>query len=364
MALLLPQVASAYDFEVDNLYYDINDDGASVVVNGYSKDIIGEMVIPSSVAYNGKNYSVTSIGVRAFYGCKGLTSLIIPSTVTEINAQAFFECKSLTCLNIPNSVIKIDVSAFAFCSGLTNVTISKSVTEIGYYAFYGCTSLTSIIIPKSVTVVNGSSFGGCTGLTSIIVEDGNKVYDSRDNCNAIVETASNTLIMGCENTTIPNSVTKIGLKAFADFIGLRSVAIPNSVKVIGIGAFAGCIGLTDVTIPYSVTTIGELAFTDCTGLTNVTIPNSVTIIGTGAFYGCSGLTSIHSRIVNPSDCLIVERVFSEVDKDKCILYVPPKSIGLYKKAEQWRDFKNIKAETGTSTTKKGDKGIKKRNRRR
>lgn len=117
--------------------------------------------------------------------------------------------------------------------------------------------------------------------------------------------------------------------------------------------------------------IGEIvipAFADCTGLTSIIIPKSVTNIGLSAFEGCIGLTSIHSQIENPSNCemlnFVTFAVFKGVDKEKCTLYVPKKSVNLYKNAEQWSDFKNIKAETGTSTTQKGNKGTKKRNRRR
>lgn len=134
--------------------------------------------------------------------------------------------------------------------------------------------------------IDGSAFSGCKGLTSIRVEAGNIVYDSRNNCNAIIETASNTLIAGCKNTNIPNSVTSIGSRAFHGCTGLTSITIPNSVTRIGSFAFEDCTGLTSITIPNSVTSIGNYAFRGCTGLTSITIPNSVTSIGDDAFYNC------------------------------------------------------------------------------
>ena len=130
-------------------------------------------------------------------------------------------------------------------------------------------------------------------MTSIIVENGNTSFDSRNNCNAIIETATNTLIAGCKNTTIPNSVTSIGNGAFDGCSGLTSVMIPNSVTSIGEWAFSYCTGLTSVTIPNSVTSIGREAFRDCSSLTSLKIPNSVTSIGYWAFYGCSGLASVN-----------------------------------------------------------------------
>ena len=166
------------------------------------------------------------------------------------------------------------------------------VTSIGEHAFEYCNGLTSVTIPNSVTSIGYYAFGGCSGLTSIVVEEGNTVFDSRGNCNAIIKTADNELIAGCQNTLIPNSVTSIGRFAFSGCSGLTSVTIPNSVTSIGEGAFSGCSGLTSVTIPGSVTSIGDYAFSGCSGLTSVTIPNSVTSIGESAFSGCSGLTSV------------------------------------------------------------------------
>ena len=236
--------------------------------------------------------SVTSIGDAAFYGCSCLTSITIPNSVTSIGGSAFRDCSGLTSITIPNSVTSIASSAFSGCSGLTSITIPNSVTSIGSEAFYGCSGLTSVTIPNSVTSIGSGAFSGCSGLTSIKVEDNNAKYDSRNNCNAIIEKSSNTLIVGCKNTIIPNSVTSIGGSAFRDCSGLTSITIPNSVTSIASSAFYGCSGLTSITIPNSVTSIDSYAFYGCSGLTSITIPNSVTSIGGSAFRDCSCLTSI------------------------------------------------------------------------
>ena len=280
--------------------------------------------------------SITYIGNGIFFNCSGLTSVTIPNSVTSIGESAFDYCSGLTSVTIPNSVTSIGEAAFFGCSGLTSVTIPNSVTSIGEAAFFGCSGLTSVTIPNSVTFIGKYAFADCSGLTSVTVDKNNGTYDSRDNCNAIIETSTNKLIVGCKNTTIPNSVTSIGDRAFEGCSGLTSVTIPNSVTSIGRYAFYNCSGLTSVTIPNSVTSIGDYAFTDCSGLTSVTIPNSVTSIGYDAFRGCSGLTKLVSLAVEPPIC--GRGAFEKVDKTTCQLLVPEESINKYKTADQWKEF--------------------------
>ena len=246
--------------------------------------------------------SVTEIGMLAFSGCSGLTSISVandnPNFDSRNNCNAIIETKTnsliVGCKNtiIPNSVTKIGVGAFYGCSSLTKVTIPNSVTEIGESAFAGC-SVTQVNIPKSVTKIGAGAFGSCSGLTSISVANDNPNYDSRNNCNAIIETETNTLIAGCKNTIILNSIIKIGNSAFVGCSDLIQVKIPNSVTEIGADAFARCSGLTQVNIPNSVTKIGDSAFARCSGMTQVNISNSVTKIGDHAFADCSGLTQVN-----------------------------------------------------------------------
>ena len=270
--------------------------------------------------------SVTEIGEKAFSRCSGLTSITIPDSVTEIGDWAFLLCSGLTsvvwnanncavvksgiCLiNAPfnglfNNLTRIRTFSFGdeveripanLCrglSGLTSITIPDSVTRIGDYAFSNCSGLTSVTIPNSVIKIGDFAFSDCSGMASIVVEQGNTNYDSRNNCNAIIKTASNTLLRGCKSTIIPNSVTKICNNAFSDCNELTSITIPNSVTSIGRTAFYGCSRLISIVIPDSVTEIGDYAFSNCSGLTSVTIPDSVTEIGRNAFNGCNNLTSI------------------------------------------------------------------------
>ena len=254
------------------------------------------------------------------------------------------------------------------------------MTSIGYAAFSGCSGLTSVTIGNSVTSIDNAAFDGCSGLTGMKVDANNPKYDSRENCNAIIETSSNTLIYGCQTTVIPNSVTSIGGSAFWGCSGLTSVTIPNNVTSIGRSAFYNCSGLTSVTIPNSVTSIGQYAFSGCSGLTSVTIPNSVTIIEYGTFSGCSGLTSVtigsgvkniyFSAFANCPELLDVycyaEKVPSTSSDafdgsyiEYVNLHVPDGSIDSYKAETPWSSFGKIVAlgeeETGIDEVK-GENG--------
>ena len=253
----------------DDFTYEDNENG--ITITGYTGDKT-ELVIPGEI--DGKK--VTDIGTKAFYEYSSLTSVIIPEGVTNIGANAFYNCNSLT-----------------------SATIPKSVTSIGFLAF-----------------------GYCGGLTSIVVDKENKYYDSRNNCNAIIETSSNTLVRGCKNTIIPDSVTSVKWGAFCGCSGLTSITIPAGVTRIEEAAFEGCSGLTSIvvdkenkyydsrnncnaiiatesntlvygckntTIPASVTRLGDYAFAGCSGLTSITIPQSVTSIGECAFSNCHDL---------------------------------------------------------------------------
>ena len=328
--------------EIDGLYYNL--DGSTLTAEVAQSDNnyegLTEANIPATISYNNSAYSVTSIENHAFYNCSGMTSLILPSSVTNIGNYAFIGCKGLTSLTIPSSITSIGNGTFSACSGIVSVDIPNSVTSIGEFAFSHCSGLTSVIIPSSVTSIGNSAFAdcsnltsvtipngvvsigtrtfsGCSGLTSISVESGNTVYDSRDNCNAIIETATNTLLFGCQNTIIPSSVISIGGDAFY-----------------------GSSGLTSIDIPSSVISIGGVAFSGCNSLISVTIPGSVTSIGIEAFAECSGLTSITCEATSAPE--LGDDVFYLVDKS-IPLYVPSESIEAYQTASGWSEFTNIQA---------------------
>ena len=169
-----------------------------------------------------------------------ILKVVIEDGVTSIGYYAFEDCSNLAFITIPNSVTYIKSRAFFGCSSLTSITIPNSVTSIDYIAFYGCSSLSFITIPNSVTNIGMGAFWGCTGLKTIKVEEGNAVYDSREDCNAIIDTKTNCLLFGSQTAKIPNSVTSIGDYAFSGFSGFSSITFQNSVTSIGQHAFYGC----------------------------------------------------------------------------------------------------------------------------
>ena len=324
LLLLCCTVASAHDFEVDGVYYNVlseEDKTVAVTYSGlYSGAVADEytyaVVIPATVTYNNITYSVRSIGYGAFAGCTSLTYIEIPNSVTTIQDRAFNGCTFLSSITIPNSV-----------------------TSIGNYAFYLCERLKSVTIGNSVTSIGDAAFEYCSGLTSVTVGEGNSVYDSRGGCNAIIETATNTLVAGCKKTIIPNSVTSIGEFAFRGCTGLTSVTIPNSVTSIGDWAFNGCSSLTSITIPNSVTTIGGSAFRGCTGLTSVTMGNGVHRIGEAAFQGCTALKDIYAQGNIPA--LLDSEAFAE-HYASATLHVPAGTKAAYQSSTSQREEMEIK----------------------
>ncbi len=307
---------------------------------------------------------LTTIKQHAFH-CDNVLSLSIPNSVTTIEAYAFYMVSNVEysgiaedpnnweakCLNgyiennlvysdatktklcgcpsyvfgamtIPNTVTTIGRKAFAYCDGITSITIPNSVTTIEDVAFDQMSSVTELTIPASVTSIGWCAFRGMNNsLTSIRVEEGNPKYDSRDNCNALIQKSGRILILGCVNTVIPNTIDAIGMFAFS-----------------------GCENLTSISIPTGVRKIRENAFEQA-GLTEITLPSSLNNIGTQAFFGCSHLTKITCLATTPPACVGGSYPsFQNVDKSIPV-YVPSGSIAAYQSATEWADFTNIQAYT-------------------
>lgn len=263
---------------------------------GYDLYLNDELVTNITIPNN-----IKEIKKYAFCCCKSLKSVTLPNSVTKIGEGAFAGCESLTNITLPNSITSIGDVAFFSCKSLTDVLIPDSVENIGFCAFSYCESLKNVTIPKSVTDIEGLSFSNCQSLVSIKVDKNNEVYDSRNNCNAIIETKTNKLIFGFQNTKIPNTVT-----------------------IIGDGAFVGCSLLTNIVIPKNITKIEGFAFQQCSNLTSLTISESVTYIGLNALSLCDKLKTITflgskeqwfniSRNAGLSGNIIV--IFSDIKKE-------------------------------------------------
>lgn len=307
LLIFLAMTGMAQTFTEGDLNYQVNPDGVSVTLTGHvdGYDATGELNIPASVSYEGQDYAVTTIGNSAFLYCFYLTSLNLPNSVTTIENSAFAYCSGFTGdLVIPNSVVTIEPSAFFTCYSFDgDLVIGNSVTVIGDYAFDDCNGLHGMLnIPSNVTSIGIDAFRYCA-FSGITVDLENPVFDSRDNCNAIIRTSTNELVTGCVSTVIPASVTSIGENAFCGLSGLTSINIPNSVTSIGAGAFSFCFDLTgDLTIPNSVITIGSGAFFQCSGFDGtLTIGESVSFIGDYAFRQCSGFTRAVSLATLPPE---------------------------------------------------------------
>ena len=298
--------------------------------------------------------SVTNIGDKVFLGCFNLESVNIPVGVTSIGDAVFEYCSSLTAITIPESVTSIGIGAFAGCSSLTAIAIPEGVKSIGMSAFSSCSNLTAITIPAGVTSIGNRVLAFCNNIASMIVDENNAYYDSRDGCNGIVETATNTLIAASESTIIPASVTSIGDAVFSGRSGLTTIDIPMGVTSIGDEAFASS-GLITIILPEGVTSIGETAFIGCTNLTSINIPKSVTNIGSGIFSGCGSLKHVycHAEEVPSSGGFW----FTEVS-EHATLHVPANALEAYKSDASWGSFPNIVAltedETGIGRLANGD----------
>lgn len=339
VALLLSHITiSAHDFMSNGVYYKITSE-TDLAVEVISKEdaelYVGSIIIPETIEYNGKSYSVTSIGVSAFEK-SNLTSITIPKTVKNIRDNAFRGCNNLTDVYISDLVswCKIEfqnsgsvpleyAKLYLNDKEVSNLVIPESVTEIKNYAFLGCFSLVSVIIPNSVTSIGDLAFNGCHNLKNITVSDslrniGNSVFSytewwrtqsndllylnnylfgyRRNSLKGRVTIKEGTRIIAdyafadlskLTSVVIPNTVEHIGNYAFRKCSELTSIAIPNSVKSIGNSAFKGCSNLTSVSISNSITRIEDYTFSGCAKLTSMTIPNTVTNIGVGAFSSCN-----------------------------------------------------------------------------
>ena len=306
--------AFAESFEVDGIYYEIDSNNSSnaIVVSHPTGYANSSYSIPSIISYNNVNLTVTSIGESAFQHCKTIEEVILPNSIHVIGANAFSYCNNLVSITLSSSLTEIGHDAFYNCTKLPMIVLPSSLKSIGYCAFQNCSSITKIDIPSAVEVIGYQAFERtsiskliipqsvitigkgivmhCNNLETIEVEEGNSVYDSRSNCNAILK--GNTLVVGCKNSQIIDGITVIGESAFQSCEELKSITLPNTILTIGANAFSYCNNLVSITLSSSLTEIGHDAFYNCTKLPMIVLPSSLKSIGYCAFQNCSSITKI------------------------------------------------------------------------
>ena len=371
VAASLPLGAYASETVVGGIYYNFDEGSqtAEVTFKGKTRYTAGayqgEVAIPESVSYEGKTYRVVAIGDHAFAATPRLHKVTVPSSVETIgyNAfvgsgvesvvfakpsgvksiarQAFLACRKLKAIEIPQSVETIGKFAFEMCSvledvsfaepsklskiedyvfcrtGLKSIAVPASVSEISDVAFCENAGITEVVLPKNVTKVSARNpFCYNPQVTSMSVEEGNAAYDSREGCNGIIETATNTIIAGCKTTKIPSSVTRIGRSAFNN-----------------------CRDMASIQLPGGVTSVGKYSFYTCPALTSFTFPSTLSEMADSAFWKTTGLDSVVSYVQKPFD--IDESNFEPSTYTKATLYVPAGTKSLYRGAKGWRNFATI-----------------------
>ena len=284
--------------------YDIGyGDGYTIETFSHLTSIVVENGNP---VYDSRNNCNAIIETATNLLLVGSANTIIPVGIQSIAGGAFEGCTGLISIDIPDSVKDIYAMAFAICSDLSSVKLHNGTTSMGDGAFFECTSLKNIYIPCSIQEIGNHIFSGCP-LESIIVDSGNAVYDSRDNCNSIIETATNTLLDGSANTKIPLSVTQIRNYAFAGRTSLTHIDIPGTVTSIKSDAFRNCENLVSISFSEGLNEIGSDAFNGCSSLTELVFPNSLTELGINYFYECNSLkTLVIPNSVVSTECIGME----------------------------------------------------------
>ena len=253
-----------------------------------------------------------------------VTDLVFPEGISTIGAYAFAEYKGLKSVVIGNDVTSIAEGAFQGCTGLKDVTIGSSVTSVGQYAFRNCTGMQNLVVGNSVNSIGDVTFGNCGDLRSIVVVKGNSKYDSRDNCNAIIVTNTNTLLRGCRNTVIPEGIKTIGYYAFENCKGLAYINIPNSVTDINSNAFSySDLKELEIHCNKAISSTFSASFFGSTTLEKVILGNEVKTLdrygGSYVIYG-PNLSTVVSYIQEPFS--FNDNIYFNNTYNTCKLIVP------------------------------------------
>lgn len=394
-AIFTPPICLAQTVEIDGLFYKLGGDTAEVVQKTSGK-YSGNIVIPGTVEHDGTTYTVTSIGSNAFNNCEdvtgvtigpnvkwigynvlrntGITSITIPDNVLYINYPFTPGCENLEtivveegnpsydsrggcnaiirkngnalmvgCKNtvIPNTVREILNRAFSYYS-LKTIDIPASV-QILQPGVFESSGLQQIVIPATLTTMFDNPFQNCLDLASIVVEEGNPRYDSRDNCNGIIETGTNTLVTAGPATVIPQTVTRLGEMVFGYRTDLTSFDVPDNIIEVQRNAFYECTKLQSVTIPNSVEKIGQGVFCYCYALKTVKIGSGIKNLGPGIFYYCYNLTDLYVNATTVPQS--TGNPFEGMNAQNLTIHVPAEALEDYENTSPWSNY-NLVGEGG------------------
>ncbi|MBR5935116.1 MAG: leucine-rich repeat protein, partial [Bacteroidaceae bacterium] len=298
-------ISAIPSYTINGINYFLNEWSRTAVVSPGQELYSGDIVIPATVEYKGKDYTVRAMQPKAFANCQNLTSVVIDAPVSVLPDSLFNDCSSLKSVILNEGIEKIEYNAFDGCTALETIDIPQSVAFIGLQAFRDCKSLRTVTIPESVTLLGECAFQGCSNLDSVTIlgnikQVKNWIFNGCTNLTYVslpqnitwVGHGAFAMCSNLETITIPEDVKVIDDYAFYDCASLKTIVIPENVIFIGPYAFYGCQSLESITIPESVASIGAKAFRNCQSLKSVTLPDGITFIGNNAFNKCSSLDSI------------------------------------------------------------------------
>lgn len=318
--MILPLLASAHNFEVDGIYYNITSETDKTVevtyggksYNTYPNEYSGNVEIPSTISLNNATYKITSIGYQAFRGCSDVISVKIPNSVKSIAAEAFCSCSSLSYIELPDSLLSIENSCFLYCTNLTSIKIPQNVTWIGKSAFEECHNLVSITMPEGLTSIGTKAFRSCSSLTSItipknVISIANEAFSPCSNLKEIIfEDGKKPLSIGYD--TYDSKYEGRGAFYYCPLekVYLGRDLVYESSSHYGYSPFFKKENLTSVTIGDSVTFIGNYAFSQCNNLKSLTIGKGIKSINSYAFSSCGSLKDVDVHIKSVGSWLNVQ----------------------------------------------------------
>jgi hypothetical protein len=302
----------------------------------------GVVDVPSVVVLNGKNYTVTSIGSKAFKSNKKLKKVQLPATVSHIGYKAFYNCKMLSDVNLPEGLTEVDEQALAECPALTSLVLPSTLTKVKDYAFAGNTKLTGIQVADAnpaFVAVDGVLFD--KQMTKLIAYPSGKPGGEYHVPNGVVMVCPGafSFAVNLVSVSLPDGVVNLGENAFANCRSLSAVYLPYSITAIADGTFNRCSSLVTIDLPNSITLIGDDAFIGCTHLTSIVLPRGVATVGDDAFSWCDNLSLIVCE--GPTPPSIRREAFSDDTKRNAVLRVPPFAFEQYSTAKEWMAFPHI-----------------------